>query len=62
MKVKNFGFFLTHSADMHGKCVGDVIVNVWVCTRYRKYHEGIMIALEGRSPERTIIIPEGYFS
>ena len=38
-----------------------VIVNVCPCTRYRKYHERIMMrAPEGRSPENAIIIHEGY--
>ena len=39
-----------------------VIVNVWTCTRYVKYYEGIMIAPEGWSPSGAIIIPEGYLT
>ena len=31
-----------------------VLLNVWACLRYGKYHEGIMIAHEGRSPEGAI--------
>ena len=37
-----------------------VLVNVWVCPCYGKYHKGIMIATEGQIPRALSIIPEGY--
>ena len=38
-----------------------VMVNAWACMHYGKYHEEIIIAPFGQSPEGAIIIPEGYF-
>ena len=32
-------------------------VNIWACTRYVKYHSGIMIAPSGLRPSGAIIIP-----